>query len=359
MIATHLLRQRRLARQLAAIDDIEQGTLVASADARAWDSLVAGASDGSILQSWSWGELKSRYGWEPTRYLWIRAGKIRGGISVLRKPLIGGFAVYYAPRGPVLDDDFSEFPRLWAALRGELAARGGTVLKLDPEWTVEAAAVLRGSGARPSQAIQHQATSVVDLRGGEAVFGRMTASARRNMRLAEKAGVLVESSTDMEALDRFYELLLRTAERQTFIVRPRSYYRDLLEAFRRQCQVRIYLATQEGVTLAASVIVRYGTRLTYLFSASSDAGRQLKAPYLIQQRVIRDGQEAGAVSYDLWGIPLDPRPGDAGWGYAQFKAMLGGVPRRFVGAWEIPVQRQLAAAYQLAERVAGRRTMVA
>jgi lipid II:glycine glycyltransferase (peptidoglycan interpeptide bridge formation enzyme) len=179
------------------------------------------------------------------------------------------------------------------------------------------------------------------------------------MRLAEKAGVVVESSTTMNALDRFYELLAATAERQTFIVRPRSYYRDLLEAFHRQGQVRIYLASREGETVAASVIVRYGARLTYLFSGSSDEGRRLKAPYLLQQRVIRDGQAAGAVSYDLWGIPLDPQPGDAGWGYAQFKAMLGGVPVRFVGAWDIPVQRPLAAAYHLAERVAGRRTMVA
>ena len=46
----------------------------------------------------------------------------------------------------------------------------------------------------------------------------------------------------MEALDRFYRLLAATAERQTFVVRPLSYYRDLVTAFERHGQVRIYLA---------------------------------------------------------------------------------------------------------------------
>ncbi|MDQ6885345.1 MAG: peptidoglycan bridge formation glycyltransferase FemA/FemB family protein [Candidatus Dormibacteraeota bacterium] len=359
MIAPRLFPRTRLTRQLAQIDDITQGTLVATTDPQVWDRFVAQAADGSILQSWAWGELKARYGWEPTRYLWIRAGRLRGAVSVLRRSLPGGFAVHYAPRGPVLDRNFDEWPYLWAALRRELAAQGGTVLKVDPEWPEAGARAFEETGARPSQAIQHQATAIVDLRGGEAVFDRMSASARRNMRNAEKAGVVVESSTNIDAVDRFYELLAATAVRQEFIVRPLSYYRELFAAFKRRGQVRVYLASHNGVTVAGTVMMTYGTRLTYLFSGSSDEGRRLKAPYLLQQRAIRDAQAAGCVSYDLWGIPLDPRPGDAGWGYAHFKSMLGGVPVQFAGAWDIPVHRPLAVAYHLAERVAGRRAMVA
>ncbi len=354
-----LFPRTRLTRQLALIDDIGEGTLVATTDPHGWDRFVSQAADGSILQSWAWGELKAGYGWEPTRYLWIRAGRVRGAVSVLRKSLPGGFALHYAPRGPVLDNQLDEWPYLWAALRRELAAQGGTVLKVDPEWPEAGARAFAATGARPSRAIQHQATAIVDLRGGEAVFERMSASSRRNMRTAEKAGVLVESSTSTEALDRFYGLLASTAARQEFIVRPLPYYRELFAAFTRRGQARVYLATHNGVTIAGSVMMTYGTRLTYLFSGSSDEGRRLKAPYLIQQRAIRDAQADGCVSYDLWGIPLDPQPGDAGWGYAHFKAMLGGTPVRFAGAWDVPVHRPLAAAYHLAERVAGRRAAVA
>ena len=127
---------------MIATQTIGAGTLVACTDPTAWDAFIAGANDGSILQSWAWGELKSRYGWEPTRYLWIRAGRVHAAISVLRRSLPGGLAMHYAPRGPVLDDQFDEWLHLWPALRRRLALQGGTVLKVDPEWRREVLPVL-------------------------------------------------------------------------------------------------------------------------------------------------------------------------------------------------------------------------
>lgn len=343
-------------------DEIGGGTLIASTDRITWDAFVSAASDGSILQSWAWGELKARYGWEPTRYLWIREGEVRGAISVLRKPLPGGLAMHYAPRGPVLNKHFAEWPQLWESLRRRLALQGGTVLKVDPEWPAESRYVLQYTSARPAHSIQHQATALIDLVGGEGVFDRMSTSARRNMRLAERAGVVVESSVDLDAVDRFYDMLAASADRQEFTIRPRSYYRDLLRSLNNppplagegSVGARIYLAFHQGKPVAGSLMVHYGERLIYLFSGSSDEGRRLKAPYLIQQHAIRDGQALGCKNYDLWGIPVDAQPGDAGWGYAHFKSMLGGMPVSFAGAWDLPVYRPLAAAYHLAERVLAR-----
>jgi lipid II:glycine glycyltransferase (peptidoglycan interpeptide bridge formation enzyme) len=331
--------------------------LVAASDPTQWDAFVSAASDGSILQSWAWGELKAQYGWEPVRYQWIRDGRVRGAISILRRPLPGGLAMHYAPRGPVLDNQFDEWPSIWPSLRRRLGLQAGTILKLDPEWPVGASHVLEESGARPGHAIQHEATALIDLRGGEDVFSRMSASARRNIRQAERAGVRVESRTEVDAVARFYELLKATADRQRFIVRSAGYYCALFEAFKGSSI--LYFANHQEATVAASLIVTYGTRLIYLFSGSSDEGRRLKAPYLIQQHAIRDGQALGCRTYDLWGIPVDFRPGDPGWGYAHFKEMLGGVPIKFAGAWDFPIHRPLAAAYHLAERMVARPMAVA
>ena len=331
--------------------------LVAASDPSSWDRFVSAASDGSILQSWAWGELKAQYGWEPVRYFWMPDGRLRGAVSVLRRRLPGGFAMHYAPHGPVLDGNLREWPALWSALRRDLALHGGTVLKVDPQWPVDQSWILEETGARPAPPIQHQATALIDLTGGEEVFARMSASARRNMRQAAQAGVLLESSTNLEDVDRFYDILAKTAERQRFIVRSRAYYRALVQAFAPKAQ--IYLACHQAKTVAASVMVTYGNRLTYLFSGSSDEGRDLKAPYLIQQRAIRDAQAAGCTRYDLWGIPVGALPGQAGWGYAHFKTMLGGEPVRFAGAWDLPVHRPLAAAYHLAERLVARPMAVA
>src|SRR5438270_838630 len=197
--------------------------LLVARDSRAWDRYIAGASDGSILQSWGWGELKRHYGWQPSRYFWERDGIVQGGISVLRRPIAGGFALDYAPHGPVLDGNLREWPAFWSALREELAVGRGTILRIEPQWKTDDTWIIQETGARSTEPIQQQA--------------------------------------------------------------------------------------------------------------------------------IRDGQSSGCTIYDLWGIPVDAKPGDAGCGYAHFKTMLGGVPLEFGGAWDLPIRRPLAVAYHFAERM--------
>src|SRR5260370_7448917 len=112
-------------------------------------------------------------------------------------------------------------------------------------------------------------------------------------------------------------MLAASADRKEFTIRPLAYYRDLFTAFNgnfppslgeSRMGAQVYLASHNGITIAGSVIVTYGDRLIYLFSGSSDEGRRLKAPYLIQQHAISDGQRLGSGTYDLWGIPTYPKP---------------------------------------------------
>src|SRR2546423_10887737 len=93
-------------------------------DASAWDAFVSQARDGSILQSWAWGSLKARYGWRVARYFWIVGDRPAAAASVLRRGLPGGFALDYAPRGPVLDGNLEQWPAFWQSLREQLAAEG-------------------------------------------------------------------------------------------------------------------------------------------------------------------------------------------------------------------------------------------
>src|SRR5919204_2998869 len=117
-------------------------------DASAWDAFVSQASDGSLLQAWAWGSLKSCYGWRVARYFWLESGQPVAAASVLRRGLPGGLGLNYAPRGPVLNGRLDQWPGFWQALRERLAAEGGTVLKVDPEWTrEEELSILTRSGA--------------------------------------------------------------------------------------------------------------------------------------------------------------------------------------------------------------------
>src|SRR5919109_811290 len=202
-------------------------------DASAWDAFVSQARDASVLQAWAWGSLKSRYGWRATRYFWGESRRPTGAVAVLRRGLPGGFQLCYAPRGPILDGHLGQWPEFWQALRERLAAEGGTVLKVDPEWTTDAErAALQSTGGLASRhPIQHQATMVVDISGGDDALMRLKESTRRNIRTGERQGITVEASDASAAMETFYELLVETAAREQFTIRPLSYYQDLLARF--------------------------------------------------------------------------------------------------------------------------------
>jgi lipid II:glycine glycyltransferase (peptidoglycan interpeptide bridge formation enzyme) len=245
---------------------------------------------------------------------------------------------------------------MWLALRRRLAGSGGVVLRVDPPWSSEEGSrTLTSSGAKPALPIQHQATALIELRGPEEVLAGMSQLARRNMRKAERAGVTVGVSDSTEALDQLYPILAETGERKSFPVRPKSYYLDLLDIFRRFGQACVYVAYYKGVPVAASLMMSYGKRLIYLLGGSTDEGRSLRAAYLLQDRAIRDAHARGLTVYDLWGIPLTADPNHPGQGYARFKEMLGGKPVRFIGSFDLPVNRPLSLAFKLAERFTNRR----
>ncbi len=323
-------------------------------DASGWDAFVSQARDASLLQAWAWGSLKSRYGWGVQRYFWVDGGRPIAAAAVLRRSLPGGLALNYAPRGPILDGRFDQWPAFWQALRERLAQDGGTVLKVDPEWTTDAErAVLTESGALPSRhPIQHQATMLVDISGGDEAIARLKESTRRNIRAGIKQGIRVDVSEASAAMDSFYELLVETAAREQFTIRSRGYYQDLLSLFRERGQVGVYLARQEERLLAGAVMLFFGSKLVYLYGGTRAEAKDLKPGYLLHWRAIEDAQRRGCTTYDMWGVPLDPQPDQRGYGYYVFKSRFNGQMVRFIGLYDLPVNRAATLTIRLAERFA-------
>jgi lipid II:glycine glycyltransferase (peptidoglycan interpeptide bridge formation enzyme) len=323
-------------------------------DASAWDAFVSQARDASLLQAWAWGSLKSRHGWRVARYFWVDGAIPIGAIGVLRRSLPGGLGLNYAPRGPILDGRLDQWPAFWQALRERLAQEGGTVLKVDPEWTTEAErTVLIESGALPSRhPIQHQATMLVDISGGDEAMARLKESTRRNIRTGIKQGIRVDASDSSAAMDSFYALLVETAAREQFTVRSRAYYQDLLSLFRERGQVAVYLARQEERLLAGAAMLFFGSKLIYLYGGTRGDAKDLKPGYLLHWRAIEDAQRRGCTTYDMWGVPLDPRPDQRGYGYYVFKSRFNGRMMRFIGLYDLPVNRAATLTIRLAERFA-------
>lgn len=315
-------------------------TRVFRPDERAeWNSVIAAHPYGHVLQSWEWGELKSRTGWRADRIALQSAGEIRAAAQILIRALPGGAGkVAYIPKGPVLDyEDHVLLGSVLATLRARLAPEGVISLKLEPE-VREPSSVpgqLRAWGLTPAQPVQMRSTLWVDLACEEdALLGSFKQKTRYNIRLAAKKGVTV-SSGGVADLDSWYRIFEATAERDIFTIHGLGYYRQILQVLGANDMARLLLAHHDGDLLAGIIVFRFGRFAQYMYGASSNSKRNLMAPYLLQWEAMRWARAHGCTTYDLWGIPDHLEETEDLWGVYRHKRGYNGDLVRYIGAYDM------------------------
>lgn len=307
--------------------------------AEEWDDFVL-SKGGHLLQSWGWGDFKSRFGWEVARFVARdEAGKQLDGVVqvLLRDFPLGKMA--YVPKGPVADpEDEDTWRRLLTMLRSFGRERGVVFLKVEPDREEEPplAELLASEGFRPAKhAIQPRSTMVVSLEGDpEEILLRMKSKTRYNIRLAERKGVTVREGGE-EDIPLFYRLLEETGERDAFAVHEEEYYLQAWRIFGPQERVKLLLAHYGEELLAGLMVFAFGSRAWYLYGGSSDRHRNRMPNHLLQWRAMCWARERRCSTYDLWGIPEEAGLGreedveallERGglWGVYRFKRGFGG-----------------------------------
>src|SRR5438445_587113 len=108
----------------------------------------------------------------------------------------------------------------------------------------------------------------------------------------------------------------------------------------------------QRAVLTGAVMLFFGPKLIYLYGGTRGDAKDLKPGYLLHWRAIEDAQRRGCTTYDMWGVPLDPQPGQRGYGYYVFKSRFNGRMERFIGLYDLPVNRAATLTIRLAERFA-------
>ena len=327
--------------------------LVPVTDPQEWNEALARFPQGHVLQTYEWGEVKGRWGWQPLRFLLQEGGEVRAAASVLRRPVPHTpFCLLYAPKGPAFDyEDLSLWPQVLETLE-ELAQRERAIfLKIDPDLRrnageessdLEPAAdavirLLEGRGWRFSpEQIQFRNTVLVDLcPSEEEILMAMHPKTRYNIRLAGRRGVRVEEAGE-DALVQFYQLYAETSARDGFLIRPFAYYQDVWRTFLRGELGQLFLAYYEEQCLAGLFLFRWGKRAWYMYGASSSVERQRMPNYALQWAAMRWAKAQGCTTYDLWGAPEVLDESDPLWGVYRFKRGFGGQMVRYLGAYDYP-----------------------
>jgi len=315
-----------------------------------WTDFLGKHPDAHILQTTAWGDLKSAFGWRPARIV-----RDCCGVQVLFRRLPLSFSVAYIPKGPVGDPSSSDF--LWREIDGLCRKYHATHIIVEPDLWLGASGTVDNSppeGFHPGvQTIQPPRTIVVDLAGEEAdILGRMKQKTRYNIHLAQKRGVQVSSSTDIEL---FYRLVIETGARDQFGVHSKAYYRRVMDLFHPGGACELLVAEYGGEAVAALMVFRNGARAWYFYGASSGKHREQMPTYLLQWEGIRWARSSGCRVYDLWGVPdfeeIDleanfAQRSDGLWGVYRFKRGFGGSLKRSAGPWERIYQPTMVAFYR-------------
>lgn len=329
-----------------------------------WDALIGSIPGAHLLQTWEWGQVKARFGWEPQPKTWYNedgsliAAALILGRTVKIPGLPASLRVLYVPKGPLLRDwgEAGLRRKVLGDLRDLALEQGAIFIKIDPDVRLgidlprseQASEDPIGDNVRSdlidlgwrfsSEQVQFRNTVLVDLRPApEVLLERMKQKTRYNIRLAERKGVMVRPAT-LDDLDLLFQMYAETAVRDGFVIREREYYHVVWKIFLQAGMVEPLIAEVDNQPVAGVVIFRFAGQAYYLHGMSRLLHREKMPNYLLQWKAMLRAREAGCTVYDLWGAPDEFHMDDPLWGVFRFKEGLGGRLVRHIGAWDLPVR---------------------
>jgi peptidoglycan pentaglycine glycine transferase (the first glycine) len=306
-------------------------------DPSGWNSFLERFPNAHLFQTAPWGDLKTSFGWSVARFAAESAPDTAVGAQVLFRRLPLGLSFAYIPKGPLLQK-----PGVWCSpamdhllseINAACQANRSVFLKVEPDlWEGDPGTEPAPTGFKTSSyAIQPRRTLVVDLKGSEErILARMKQKTRYNIKLAQKKGVVVHTTAE---IDTFNRLMHITGGRDGFGVHSPEYYRRVYELFQSRGRCELLMAFYEGEPLAGLMVFSHGDRAWYFYGASASAHRDRMPSYLLQWEAMRWAKARGCTLYDLWGIPDEDeqtlesdfsRRSDGLWGVYRFKRGFGG-----------------------------------
>ena len=333
-------------------------------DSKSWNTIISSLPAPQLLQTWEWGEVKSRFGWQPHHKSWKDdAGNVQAAALILERTInLRGMAprlrMHYTPKGPLLKDwsDESLRTRVISDLVAFSKGRGAYLLKIDPDVPVgrgepggvdaeeglvgvNLIAQLKREGWHLSnEQVQYRNTVLLDLTPPEdELLAQMKQKTRYNVRLAGRKGVTVRQGR-AEDFEQLYQMYAETAVRDGFAIRGWDYYQTVWNTFLNAGMLTPLIAEVEGEMVSGLMLFHFGMTAWYLYGMSQPTHREKMPTYLLQWEAIRAAKEKGCTVYDLWGAPDVFDETDTLWGVYRFKAGLGGQVVRHIGAWDLPLR---------------------
>ncbi len=315
----------------SGLSPLQQTTLEISDDLASpeWDAFVACAPGGHHTQTSLWAQVKAPLGWQATRVIARREGRIAGGAQILyrRVPLVAG-SIGYLTKGPLLPPGDPALEDLVMRQVREVARqkRIRFLIAQPPSDRQNLCEHMPGWGFHPSLmefAPTPYTTVRLDLsESTDELLVGMRSKTRYNIRLAERHGVTVREGTGQD-LGVFYRTLQATHERQNFPEYPEEYWRRFYQVFQACGYTKIFLSEYEGEVVSSVLLVNFGDAVIYKKGGWLGSQKDLHPNEILHWEAIQWAKRQGYRYYDFEGINPDA---------ARAMQQEGSLPKSFYGS---------------------------
>lgn len=262
-----------------------------------------------------------------------------------------GVNYLYAPYGPTAIDKTS-LDQAISSLKMAAKSLGLDFVRCEPYGvSTETVASL---GLRKVRSVQPQESLVIDLKQDPTVLRSSLSSSHRNtINGAERRGLTLRSSTDMNDLIPFLELMHMTAKTRHFHAYPDSYYKTLAETLIPQGRAKFFVAEYQGKAVSVSLCMDYFSTRAYSYTGNDPESRNLRATAPLVWKIIEDSRADGFERFDLWGIAPVGSSSKHPWaGFSEFKRSFGGSELFYSGTFEIPIAKLKYHTHRIAKQIA-------
>lgn len=303
---------------------------VRTVSAADWPALAAGFRDMSFEQSLPYARAAAARIGAELQLLAVEEAGIPVAAAALRIKRVPGLGagIAWAPSAPLILPENGPIPQvqslisILAALRGHLSQH---VLRfrlsgLAGQEAGAFRALAAEAGFAPTPRAKGYRSIGIDLsRGTEALMAGFNGKWRTDLRFALKSGLVLERGTDTALQQRFMAMFETVQAAKGFHtdITPEFHFAQQGPDYR----VETLIAVKDGADVAGIVTGRAGRTTTYLFGATAEAGRPVRAGYFLTWEAILAAMAEGQAWYDMGGIDAETNPE-----VTRFKERMNGVP---------------------------------
>lgn len=297
---------------------------VVHVDRPEWESTVRKFSDYSYRQSWAYGRALANRRGAVSEHVAIRRGGETIGVADVRiknVPIIGG-GLAFVSGGPLVrnvGDEGLDLESLDLAIGGlvrEFVQRRGLTLRIvAPVGLVEEnrsiAERLERAGFRHTERGKPYRTVLLDIdRQLDQIRSSLHRHWRRHLKGAERNNLDVSFGTQLDRFEQVARMSEALRARKGFeLDLDARFFADVQRESNDQDRMLVGLVSQNGTPVAGNITAIQGDKPVYLVGASTEAGRNCKASYLMHWRTIELLRGRGLPWYDLGGIDPVANPG--------------------------------------------------